>query len=112
MEKCIIIKPYNFAREMKKKMTTQEDYKCRIEKAVAYVRENIKEEIDIATLAHISAFSTFHFHRIVKAYLGVNVGEFIVRERLEKAASLLRYSDISISNLACEIGYATPSSFT
>ena len=97
---------------MKKRLTTQEDYKRRIDKIVEFIRMNIDTEIDVQTLADMSAFSAFHFHRIIKAYLGEPIGVFIVRQRLESAAKLLRYSDINISEIAYRVGYDVPSSLT
>ena len=97
---------------MKKELTTQEDYKCRVDKVAAYIREHLDSEIDIRTLAGISAFSPFHFHRIMRAYLGEPVGTFIVRTRIETAAKLLRYTDLPVADIAGRVGYDTPSSLT
>lgn len=97
---------------MRKELTTQEDYQYRVDKAVAYIREHLDCEIDIRTLAGISAFSPFHFHRIMRAYLGEPVGAFIVRTRVETAAKLLRYTDLPVTDIACRVGYDTPSSLT
>jgi AraC family transcriptional regulator len=97
---------------MKKRLTTSEDYKRRIDIIVNYIREHLDSPIDLITLAELSAFSPFHFHRITKAYLGEPIGAFIVRTRLETTAKLLYYSDISISEIAYKVGYDTPSSLT
>ena len=77
---------------MKKRLTTQEDYKRRVDKVIFYIRENLEKEIDIKTLAELSAFSLFHFHRIIKGYLGESIGDFIVRNKVQSAAKLLKYT--------------------
>ena len=92
------------------KLTTNEDYKRRIDLIINYVREHLDNTIDLNTLAELSAFSPFHFHRITKAYLGETIGAFIIRTRVETAAKLLKYSDINISDIAYQVGYDTPSS--
>lgn len=97
---------------MKNKPTTTDDYQRRINRAVEYIRLHLSEEIDLKTLAAISAFSPYHFHRILTAYLGEPVGEFIVRTRLETAARLLRYTELSVSEIAYRVGYDTPSSLS
>ena len=94
------------------KLTTKEDYQRRIDRVINYIRENLDRPIDLATLADLSAFSPFHFHRIAKAYLGEPVGSFISRVRVETAAKALRYSDMAISDIAYKVGYDTPSSFS
>lgn len=96
----------------KRRLTTQEDYKQRVDRVAMYIREHLDSEIDIRTLAELSAFSPFHFHRIMRAYLGEPIGAFIVRTRVEMAAKLLRYSDMAISDIAYRVGYDAPSSLT
>ena len=97
---------------MNKRLTTSEDYQRRIDIIVNYIREHLDSPIDLATLAELSAFSPFHFHRITKAYLGEPIGAFIVRTRVETAAKLLRYSDMDVSDIAYKVGYDTPSSLS
>lgn len=54
---------------MKKKLTTEEDYRQRVDRVCMYIREHLDKEIDMRRLAVLSAFSPFHFHRIMRAYL-------------------------------------------
>ncbi len=96
----------------KKRLTTQEDYGQRVDRVVMYIREHLDREIDIRTLAGISGFSPFHFHRIMRGYLGEPIGAFIVRTRVETAAKLLRYTDMPVSDIAYRVGYDAPSSLT
>lgn len=96
---------------MEGKKTTQEEYQKCVNAVVDYINLHLGEEIDLKSLARISHFSPFYFHRIMKAFLGEPIGTFIVRTRTEAAARLLRYSSTSISDIAYRIGYASPSSF-
>ena len=97
---------------MKKRLTTEEDYRRRVNLVVEYVRDHLDCEIDINTLAELSAFSPFHLHRILKGYLGESIGSFIIRTRVETAATLLRYSNMPVCDIAYRVGYGTPSSLT
>lgn len=97
---------------MEGKKTTQEEYQKCVNAVVDYINLHLGEEIDLKSLARISHFSPFYFHRIMKAFLGEPIGTFIVRTRTEAAARLLRYSSTSISDIAYRIGYASPSSFS
>lgn len=65
-----------------------------------------------ASWPELSAFSPYHFHRIVSAMLGEPIGEFIVRTRIETAARLLRYTDVPVAEIAYRVGYDTPSSLS
>ena len=66
---------------MKKKLTTEEDYRQRVDRVCMYIREHLDKEIDMRRLAVLSAFSPFHFHRIMRAYLKEPIGAFIIRTR-------------------------------
>lgn len=97
---------------MKNKPATTDDYQRRINVVVEYIRTHLDGNIDLRTLAEVSSFSPCHFHRIVSAFLGEPVGEFIVRTRIETAARLLHYSDLPVSEIAYRVGYDAPSSLT
>ena len=97
---------------MKKKLTTEEDYRQRVDRVCMYIREHLDKEIDMRRLAVLSAFSPFHFHRIMRAYLKEPIGAFIIRTRVETAAKLLRYTDLPVADIAYRVGYDTPSSLT
>ena len=85
---------------MKKKLTTEEDYRLRVDRVCMYIREHLDKEIDMRRLAVLSAFSPFHFHRIMRAYLKEPIGAFIIRTRVETAAKLLRYTDLPVADIA------------
>ncbi len=88
------------------------DYHERINKVLIYIDNHLGEKLDLEALASVSNFSAFHFHRIMRAYLHESIGSYISRLRLETAASLLQFTDLSINEIAFKIGYETPSSFT
>ena len=92
--------------------TTEEEYQKCVNVVVEYINQHLGEDIDLKSLARISNFSPFYFHRIMKAFLGEPIGTFIVRTRTEAAARLLRYSDIPIADIAYRIGYSSPSSLS
>ena len=94
------------------KKTTREEYQKCVNAVVDYINLHLGEEIDLKSLAKISHFSPFYFHRIMKAFLGEPIGTFIVRTRTESAARLLRYSDLPIADIAYRIGYSSPSSLS
>ena len=74
---------------MQQKKTTKEEYQKCVNVVVEYINQHLGEDIDLKSLARISNFSPFYFHRIMKAFLGEPIGTFIVRTRTEAAARLL-----------------------
>lgn len=97
---------------MQQKLSTREEYSKRINTVIEYINSHLDEKILLDTLADISNFSPYHFHRITHAVLGEPIGMFITRMRVETAARLLRYSDIPIRDIAYNVGYDVPSSLS
>lgn len=91
---------------------TYNDYTQRINKVVAYINDHLDESLDLKTLAEVAALSEFHFHRVFKALKGESIGAHISRLRIEAAARLLRYSALSIEDIAFNIGYEAPAAFS
>lgn len=91
---------------------TYNDYIQRINKVVAYINDHLDESLDLKTLAEVAALSEFHFHRVFKALKGESIGAHISRLRIEAAARLLRYSALSIEDIAFNIGYEAPAALS
>ena len=94
------------------KNITYNDYIQRINKVVTYINNHLDETLDLKTLANEAALSDFHFHRIFKALKGEAIGGYITRLRLEATARLLRYTALTIEEIAFNIGYETPASLS
>ncbi|WP_314298650.1 AraC family transcriptional regulator [Capnocytophaga gingivalis] len=91
---------------------TYNDYIQRINKVVAYINDHLDESLDLKTLAEVAALSEFHFHRVFKALKGESIRAHISRLRIEAAARLLRYSALSIEDIAFNIGYEAPAALS
>ena len=97
---------------MEIKTSTREEYLKRVNVVVDYINNHIDEELDLQKLAEMSNLSTYHFHRIMKAFLGETLGAYIIRVRLETAVRLLRYTDLPVEQIAYSVGYEMPSSLS
>ncbi|MFD1613531.1 AraC family transcriptional regulator [Gelatiniphilus marinus] len=97
---------------MKGKHTNKTFYKEKLNVIIEYINLHLDSKIDIKTLAEISCFSPYHFHRISRALLGEPIGAYISRTRLETAAKMIRYSSTDIETIAYSVGFETPSSLS
>lgn len=78
------------------------DYQ-RIEKAIAYIRENFREQPDLDEVAKQVFLSPFHFQRLFKEWAGVSPKKFLQYVSLEHAKELLRKKH-TLSDASFEAG--------
>ncbi len=97
---------------MQQRPSTKEEYQRQVNIIIEYINDHLDEELDLNMLAEKANFSPYHFHRIMKAFLGEPLGAFIVRLRVEAAARLLRYTDLPVQDIAYRMGYDMPSSLS
>ncbi len=77
-----------------------------------YIYEYIDTDINIDELSKEFNISKFHFHRIFKEQMGMNIYEIIKSIRLQKASNLLITNKLStITEVANMCGYHSQSSF-
>lgn len=94
------------------KENTQKEYHKSINKVLDYINEHLNEKPDLSTLSQIAHVSPFHFHRIFKAIIGENLGEYVQRLRLEYVAGQLKTTDLSLNVLAEKTGYNSEQSLS
>jgi AraC family transcriptional regulator len=80
--------------------------------ALAYIEENIKQNITSDDIAKVAHSSKFHFLRIFTMLTGMTLGEYIRQRRLSLAVKDVISSDMKIIDIAYEYGYETPEAFT
>lgn len=97
---------------MQPKQTNKIFYQERLNIIMEYIHNHLDGKIEIKTLAKLSHFSDFHFHRITRALLGEPIGAYIARTRLETAAKMIRYTDLSIETISYNVGFETPSALS
>lgn len=87
-------------------MLLYSDYVHRINKTLDYIEKNLGNAMTLEKLASEACFSKFHFSRIFHSIVGETPFQFILRFRLEKAASLiLNNKTYGISDIAFKCGF-------
>jgi AraC family transcriptional regulator len=77
-----------------------------------YIEEHLADEITIAHLAALIPMSQFHFARAFKAATGESPHRYIVQRRIERAKVLLSATQLSVAEVAYQVGFANQSYFT
>lgn len=68
--------------------------------------------LPIDELASIAAMSPAHFVRTFKATFGETPHRYLQRRRIERAMSLLRTTDRSVTDIAFEVGWSSLGTFS
>ena len=90
----------------------RQEYVGRINRVIDHIRENLTGDLRLDALAHVASFSPYHFHRVFKAIVGETLNGFIRRVRVQSAASqLIHNPDRTITEIAVNCGYSSPSAF-
>lgn len=84
----------------------------RIEKVVALISEDLSQVFTNERLAKQACLSPTQFKKIFKECFGVSPQLYICQQRMEKAKTLLSYTDTPISIIAEQVGYQNPSAFS
>ena len=86
---------------------------ARINKAIYFIDQNLQEKLLLQDIAAEAHFSAYHFHRLFSVVMDETPNEYIVRKRIERAASyLLHKKDISITEVAERTGFSSISVFS
>lgn len=83
----------------------------RLNAALGYLEEQLKEEIDLDKAAQIACCSTYHFQRMFGYMAGMSLSEYIRRRRMSLAAVDLQDPEAKIVDVALQYGYASPTAF-
>ena len=88
-------------------------YKERINKALNFINDHMREEIHLEDVARSAFFSQYHFHRIFTSLMEETPDDYIRRLRLEKAARFIRNrKDLSITTIAHDCGFSSSALFS
>jgi AraC-like DNA-binding protein len=76
-----------------------------------WIDAHCQHQIDLEQAAGQADISPFHFLRLFSSVLGVTPHQYLVRSRLRHAARLLADDDISITDVAYDVGFGDLSNF-
>jgi AraC-like DNA-binding protein len=82
-----------------------------IDRVLVHVRQHLHEPLDVQGLADLAGLSRAHFTRVFQSCEGVSPAEFVLAERMRRAANLLVSSASSVKNVSRDCGFEDPNYF-
>lgn len=83
-----------------------------IYKAIEYIHQYIYEPLTLTRLAGHVAYSEYHFARLFKERIGLPPLYYVSSLRLQRAKELLLHTDLSVRDIALEVGQQSLGTFT
>jgi AraC-like DNA-binding protein len=94
------------------KPSTREELWRRLQRGRNVIEGSLSEAIDLHQVAREAALSPYHFHRSFTRLFGETPHAYLVRRRMERAADLLRSTDMPVTEVCCACGYESLGSFS
>lgn len=86
-------------------------YEDSIQESKKYILEHLNEKLSVSDIADRIHMSPSHFTRVFKRQTGFSPYDFVLVSRLNRAKDYLQKTDMSISQIAYEIGFNSESNF-
>ena len=78
----------------------------RLREVLIYIEDNLSQNLSLADIAEVAGLSVSHFKSVFRESVGMPAHQYLIRRRVERAKSLLGEGKMSISQIACETGFA------
>jgi AraC family transcriptional regulator len=89
-----------------------EHYRARLQRVLDHIDAHLDDDLGLAALASVAAFSKHHFHRQFVAALGVTVHRYVQLARLKRASYRLAFrDDANVTAVALDAGYEAADAF-
>jgi len=84
----------------------------RVQKVLAVLREDLADPGSLEEIGRRVGCSHFHLSRVFIQETGRSIFQYLRDLRMERAAELLREGRLNVTQVALEVGYASPSHFS
>jgi AraC family transcriptional regulator len=89
-----------------------QSYRDRFHKVLEFIDDHLEEDLTVARLSTVAAFSKYHFHRQFSELFGISVSRYVQLIRLKRASYRLAFRDMRITDIATAAGYDMPDGFS
>jgi AraC family transcriptional regulator len=94
------------------RVSTRQELHARVQKGKQAMDEMLIENLPLKNIARLAHLSPFHFHRAFRAVFGETPHAYRTRRRLERAARLLKETDVPVIDVCLDTGFESAGSFS
>jgi AraC family transcriptional regulator len=78
----------------------------RLKQALAYIEDNLSEDLSLSQLASIAGISASHFKTLFRESAGVPLHQYVIQRRIDRAKDMLMAGKLSIAEIALATGFS------
>lgn len=86
--------------------------KCKLQRAISYINEHLTENMSLKEISTVVEMSPYYFTRLFKQSTGQSAYQYVMHCRMERAKHLLCRQDLTIIEVAQQVGFQNQSHFT
>lgn len=94
------------------KMSTKEEIYRRILKVELYIEQELPKKINLSELCEVAGLSRFHFLRKFHEANGLSPHQYILRRKIQKSCGMIKQKNLTLSEIADQIGFSDIHSFS
>lgn len=87
-------------------------YPAPLQKSLIYIQKHYRKKITTEKLSEVSGVSVQHLIRLFKTHLDTTPLAYVNKYKISYAMEMLRHGDISIKEIAYELGFDNPNYFS
>jgi AraC-like DNA-binding protein len=108
----LLLRAYTRKTYDEKEIESQLEILQRFKNVISYIENNFTEKINLDKLSRMAGFSEGHFCRLFKQITGMTAIDYINNMRINKAAELIKGSDLNITEVAIQCGFSDSNYFS
>ena len=102
-----VIRDYHLGQIEKESMYSQE-----LNSLIIFMSENVENNLSLDDLSGVSNLSKWHLIQLFKKHYNVTPMNYLGRLKYDRAIYLLKYSNLSIKEIAYKMNFESPQSFS
>ena len=83
-----------------------------LNKAASYIAANIRDPLRISQVSHVCGVSESYLYKVFSSALGLSPKEYILNCKMEYAIQLLKENNMTVTQIARELGFSNPNHFS
>lgn len=86
--------------------------RTQLQQAIDYIHTHLDRDLSLAELASVINISPTYFASLFKQATGISPPQYVIQERVERAKVMLSRTNLTIANIALQVGFSSQSHLT